>query len=88
MDSLTLFIGTWNMGGRGSKDVAVYTCLICIIGDASPPLNLDSWLLCEGLGKELPDNYKRTAHDIYAIGSQVCVCVISFISPCLISVNF
>ena len=54
------------------KWVWLCTYYVCTVGDASPPLNLDSWLLCEGIGKELPDQFKRKAHDIYAIGSQVC----------------
>jgi len=40
-------------------------------GDAPPPLRIDSWLTCEGLGKPL-DPKATKIHDIYAIGSQVC----------------
>ncbi|XP_065886590.1 phosphatidylinositol 3,4,5-trisphosphate 5-phosphatase 2-like [Dysidea avara] len=53
VNSLSLFIGTWNMG------------------DAPPPLRMDSWLMCEGLGKPL-DSKATKVHDIYAIGSQEC----------------
>ena len=60
--------------GVAQMGVAVYICCFPI-GDASPPLNLDSWLMCEGIGKELPGQFKRKSHDIYAIGSQVCVII-------------
>ena len=59
--------------------VAVSICC-CTTGDAPPPINLDTWLMCEGIGKELPDQFKRKAHDIYAIGSQVRVIILPNLS--------
>ena len=65
------------MGGCGLKWAwSPVSICCCTIGDAPPPLNLDSWLMCEGTGKELPQQFKLKAHDIYAIGSQVCIIIL------------
>ena len=41
------------------------------MGDAAPPVSLDSWLKSSGLGKTLPAALSQ-AHDMYVFGTQVC----------------
>ena len=40
------------------------------MGDASPPVSLDSWLKSSGLGKTLPAALSQS-HDMYVFGTQV-----------------
>ena len=52
--------------------VHVYVYLYMFIGDQSPPPDISSWFRSVGLGKTLPQALAQP-HDIYAIGTQVCV---------------
>ena len=41
------------------------------MGDAAPPLSIESWLKSSGVGKTLPAALAQS-HDIYVFGTQVC----------------
>ncbi|XP_026991793.2 inositol polyphosphate phosphatase-like 1b isoform X2 [Tachysurus fulvidraco] len=51
-DLVSVFVGTWNMGG------------------SLPPLTLQSWAKCCGLGLTPDDSTACLPHDIYAFGTQ------------------
>lgn len=40
-------------------------------GNANPPLDIKSWLKCQGNGKTLDEAMTFLPHDIYAVGTQV-----------------
>nr|XP_058945495.1 phosphatidylinositol 3,4,5-trisphosphate 5-phosphatase 2-like isoform X1 [Pocillopora verrucosa] len=42
------------------------------MGNANPPLDIKSWLKCQGNGKTLDEAMTFLPHDIYAIGTQEC----------------
>ena len=48
------------------------------MGDAAPPVGIDSWLKSSGLGKTLPAALSQ-AHDMYVFGTQVCLVLESVI---------
>ena len=48
------------------------THVFVVAGDAAPPNDISSWFSSQGLGKTLPTALAH-AHDIYALGLQVCV---------------
>jgi phosphatidylinositol-3,4,5-trisphosphate 5-phosphatase 2 len=70
VDSISIFIGTWNMGWIHPLIKHPTTHLLSISGDAEPPHTFNSWLKCAGSGKPLDPILAGLPHDIYAFGTQ------------------